>query len=113
MDRNIVMVTTSTLMATLRTINYIWNQDNARKNVDEIARESGALYEKFIGFIEDLTGLGVKLDSVKKDYSNAMNKLYESQKKGDTIIGRIERIKKLGAKTNKALPQNILDRLND
>lgn len=113
LEKNVVLVSTSTLLATLRTISYIWKQDNARKNVDEIARESGALYEKFIGFIEDLTSLGNKLDGVKRDYQGAMNKLIDSPKKGDTIVGRIERIKKLGAKTSKSLPGNILDRLED
>ena len=113
LKKNIVMVSTSTLLATLRTINFIWNQDKQRKNVFEIARQSGALYDKFTAFIDDLIGVGKKLDDAKENYSNAMNKLYESKKKGDTIIGRIERIKELGADTNKSLPKNILDRLED
>ncbi|HUX97355.1 MAG TPA: DNA recombination protein RmuC [Bacteroidales bacterium] len=113
LKKNIVMVGTSTLLATLRTINFIWNQDKQRKNVFEIARQSGALYEKFTGFIEDLLAVGRKLDDAKSEYSNAMNKLYESKKKGDTIIGRIQRIKELGAETTKSLPQNILDKLEE
>ena len=113
LKKNIVMVSTSTLLATLRTINFIWNQDKQRKNVFEIARQSGALYEKFTGFIEDLIAVGKKIDDAKTEYSNAMNKLYESKKKGDTIIGRIEKIKELGADTSKSLPQNILDRLEE
>jgi len=113
LKRNIVMVSTSTLLATLRTINFIWNQDKQRKNVYEIARQSGALYEKFTGFIEDLIAVGRKLDDAKSEYSNAMNKLYESKKRGDTIIGRIEKIKELGADTSKSLPQNILDKIDD
>ena len=113
LKKNIVLVSTSTLLATLRTINFIWNQDKQRKNVFEIARQSGALYEKFTGFIEDLIAVGRKIDDAKSEYSNAMNKLYESRKKGDTIIGRIQRIKDLGAETNKSLPQNILDRLEE
>ena len=113
LKKNIVMVGTSTLLATLRTINFIWNQDKQRKNVFEIARQSGALYEKFTGFVEDLVAVGRKLDDAKSEYSNAMNKLYESKKKGDTIIGRIQRIKELGAETTKSLPQNILDKLEE
>lgn len=113
LKKNIVMVSTSTLLATLRTINFIWNQDKQKKNVVEIARQSGALYEKFTGFIEDLVGIGRKLDDAKENYSNAMNKLFESKKKGDTIIGRIEKIKELGADTSKSLPRNILDRLEE
>lgn len=113
LDRNIVLVSTSTLLATLRTISYIWKQDNQRKNVVEIARESGALYDKFVGFMEDLINLGRKIDGVKSDYSEAMGKLFESKQKGATIIGRIERIKKLGADTTKSLPQNLLDRAEE
>lgn len=113
LKKNIVMVGTSTLLATLRTINFIWNQDKQRKNVYEIARQSGALYEKFTAFIEDLMAVGKKIDDAKEQYSNAMNKLHESKKRGDTIIGRIEKIKDLGAATNKSLPQNILDRLEE
>lgn len=111
LKKNIVMVSTSTLLATLRTINYIWTQDKQRKNVFEIAKQSGALYEKFVGFMEDLVNIGKKIDDAKENYSNAMNKLYESKKKGDTIIGRIEKIKELGADTSKSLPPNILDRI--
>lgn len=113
LDRNIVLVSTSTLLATLRTISYIWKQDNQKKNVVEIARESGALYDKFVGFMEDLVDLGRKIDAVKSGYAEAMGKLFESRQKGGTIIGRIERIKKLGADTTKSLPQNILDRVNE
>ncbi|HLF44921.1 MAG TPA: DNA recombination protein RmuC [Chitinophagaceae bacterium] len=113
LDRNIVLVSTSTLLATLRTISYIWKQDNQKKNVVEIARESGALYDKFVGFMENLIDLGKKIDGVKSDYAEAMGKLFESRQKGGTIIGRIERIKKLGADTTKSLPQNILDRVNE
>ncbi len=113
LDRNIVLVSTSTLLATLRTISYIWKQDNQKKNVVEIARESGALYDKFVGFMENLIDLGRKIDGVKTDYSEAMAKLFESRQKGATIIGRIERIKKLGADTSKSLPQNILDRIDE
>ncbi|MBI5010708.1 MAG: DNA recombination protein RmuC [Bacteroidia bacterium] len=113
LKKNIVMVSTSTLLATLRTINFIWNQDKQRKNVYEIAKQSGALYEKFTGFIDDLIQVGRKMDDAKSEYSNAMNKLYESKKRGDTIIGRIEKLKELGADTSKSLPQNILDRLEE
>jgi DNA recombination protein RmuC len=113
LKKNIVMVSTSTLLATLRTINYLWTQDKQRRNVFEIAKQSGALYEKFVGFIDDLSGIGKKIDDAKEHYSNAMNKLYESKKKGDTIIGRIEKIKELGADTNKSLPRNILDRIDE
>jgi len=113
LDKNIVLVSISTLLATLRTISYIWKQENQKRNVYEIARESGKLYDKFVGFIEDLIGVGKKLDDAKGTYLEAMNKLVESPKKGDTIVGRIERIKNLGADATKSIPQQILDRVQD
>jgi len=108
MEKNIVMVTVSTLLATLRTISFIWKQENQRKNVLEIARESGALYDKFVGFIEDMHKIGKNIKQTEKEYESAMNKLTTSIKKGDTIIGRIERIKTLGADASKSLPEGMV-----
>lgn len=113
LNKNIVMVSTSTLLATLRTISYIWKQENQRKNVAEIAKESGALYDKFVAFMEDMRKVGERLNGAKEEYARGMNKLFESKKKGDTIIGRIERIKKLGADASKQLPQSLLDRIEE
>lgn len=110
LEKNVVMVTATTLLATLRTIAYIWKQENQKRNVLEIARESGALYDKFVSFVDDLLGVGKKIDDAKSGYADAMNKLVESPKRGDTIIGRIERIKALGANASKQIPQKLLDR---
>jgi len=109
MEQNIVLVTTSTLLATLRTIAYMWKQEDQKSNVFEIAKESGKLYEKFVGFLKDLEEVGKKLDDSRGRYDDAMNKLVTSPKKGDTIIGRMERIKKLGAGTTKSIPPRFLD----
>jgi len=111
LDKNIVLVSSSTLLATLRTISYIWKQENQKRNVVEIAKESGALYDKFVGFMDDLIKVGRSVDDTQKTYREAMNKLVDSPKKGDTIIGRFERIKKLGANASKSLPQNLIDRI--
>lgn len=113
LEKNVVLVSTSTLLATLRTISYMWKQENQRKYVAEIADESGQLYDKFVGFTDDLINLGKKLDGVKTDYSDAMNKLTDSKQKGATIIGRMERIKKLGANTTKSIAQGLLNRADD
>jgi DNA recombination protein RmuC len=113
LSKNVVLVSTSTLLATLRTISYIWKQENQKRYVLEIAKESGALYDKFVGFVEDLINVGNKINAAKDDYSKAMNKLTESTKKGDTIVGRIERLKALGANTTKAIPQKLLDRVEE
>ena len=106
-DKNVVLVSTSTLLATLSTVSAIWKQEDQKKNVLEIARQAGALYDKFVGLVNDLTGVGKKIDDAKKDYSSAMNKLVDG--KGN-LITSVERIKKLGAKTKKSLPESIIKR---
>ncbi|HFA51110.1 MAG TPA: DNA recombination protein RmuC [Bacteroidetes bacterium] len=109
LDKNIVIVTNSTLLATMRTVSYIWRQEKQKKNVLEIARQSGLLYDKFVGFIDDLKEIGNKLNAAQSAWDGAMNKLSDSKKYGDTLIGRAEKIKKLGAKASKDLPQELLD----
>jgi len=113
LDKNIVIVTTSTLLATMRTVSYIWKQEKQKYSVLEIARQSGLLYDKFVNFVDDLKGIGYRLDTAKNAYNDAMNKLVESKKFGDTLIGRAEKIKELGAKTNKSLPKELLDLVDD
>ncbi len=111
LGKNIVLTTGATLLATLRTVSYIWRQENQKRNVLEIARQSGALYDKFVDFMNDLLEVGKKIDAAKDSHASAMNKLFDSKKKGDTLIGRTEKIKELGAKATKALPQEVSDRL--
>lgn len=106
-ERNIVIVSPSTLLATLRTIESIWRQENQNKNAIEIARQSGALYDKFVGFVEDLLAIGKRIDSTKESYSSAMKKLYEGN---GNIVKRVENLKELGAKATKTLQNNLLDR---
>ncbi|MEO1263802.1 MAG: DNA recombination protein RmuC, partial [Bacteroidota bacterium] len=109
LDKNIVIVTSSTLLATMRTVSYIWRQEKQKKNVLEIARQSGLLYDKFVGFVNDLNEVGGKLNAAQNAWHAAMNKLSDSKKYGDTLIGRAEKIKKLGAKTSKELPKELLE----
>ena len=109
-EQNIVIVTPSTLLATLRTIDTMWNNEKQQRNAIEIARQAGALYDKFDGLVKDLTGVGKKIDDAKKDYSSAMNKLVEG--KGN-LITSVEKIKKLGAKAKKSLPEAIIKRDHD
>ncbi|MDR0418649.1 MAG: DNA recombination protein RmuC [Prevotellaceae bacterium] len=109
--KNVVLVSVSTLLATLRTVSFIWKQENQKRNVLDIAKEGGALYDKFVGFVDDLISVGKKINDAKEEYKAAMNKLTESTKKGDTIVGRVERLKQLGANTTKSIPQKLLDRL--
>lgn len=103
LDRNILIVTPTTLLATMRTVSFIWSQEKQTKNVLEIAQQSGLLYDKFVNFIADLKDIGAKLDAAQGSYHAALNKLNDSRKFGDTLIGRAERIKQLGAKATKSL----------
>ena len=109
-DRKIVVVSPSTLLATLRTIAAIWKQELQTKNALEIAKQSGLLYDKFVAFVEDLDDIGKNIDRTQKAYDNARNKLEEG--KGN-LISRAEKIKDLGAKASKALPENLLDKENN
>jgi DNA recombination protein RmuC len=109
LERNIVLVTTSTLLATMRTVSFIWKQERQKNSVLEIARQSGLLYDKFCAFVEDLKSIGTRIEQTQSAYRDAMNKLVDSSKFGDTLIGRAERIKELGAKTSKQLPTDLLE----
>jgi DNA recombination protein RmuC len=106
-ERNIVIVTPSTLLATLSTVSSIWKQENQKKNALEIARQSGDLYDKFHGLINDLIEVGKKMDSSKSAYEDAMNKLSTGH---GNLVSRVERLKKLGASTQKQLPSTLIER---
>ena len=73
-EKNIVIVTPSTLLATLRTIDSMWTNQKQQDNAIEIARQAGALYDKFEGFVTDLVKIGKKMDEAKSEYEGAMNK---------------------------------------
>jgi DNA recombination protein RmuC len=106
-EKNIVIVTPSTLLATLRTIDSMWTNQKQQENAIEIARQAGALYDKFEGFVSDLIKIGKKMDEAKLEYGAAMNKLSEG--KGN-LITSVEKLKKMGAKAKKSLPEAILKR---
>jgi DNA recombination protein RmuC len=106
-EKNIVIVTPSTLLATLRTIDSMWANQKQQENAFEIARQAGALYDKFEGFVADLIKIGKKIEESKVEYQGAMNKLVEG--KGN-LITSVEKLKKMGAKAKKALPDSILKR---
>lgn len=109
-ERNIVIVSPTTLLATLRTVANIWRQENQSKNAIEIANKAGDMYDKFVGFVDDLIVLGNKLKDSQKSYEGAMNKL--SQGSGN-LVKRSEDLKKLGAKANKALHPTLIERSTD
>jgi DNA recombination protein RmuC len=103
-EKNIIIVSPTTLLATLRTIANIWKQEYQNKFALEIAKQSGDLYDKFVGFVEDMMSIGGALNTTRDKYDTAMKKL--SDGKGNLIV-RAEKIKKLGAKTSKKLPPSL------
>jgi len=106
-EKNIVIVTPSTLLATLRTIDSMWNNEKQQKNALEIAKQAGALYDKFQGLLTDLISIGKRIDDSKKEYSNAMNKLFDGR---GNLITSVEKLKKMGAKAKKSIPEKIVER---
>ena len=103
-EKKIVIVSPTTLLATLRTISSIWKQENQTKNAQEIARLSGTLYDKFVGFAEDMEKIKVNIDRTSKSYDDAMKKMKDGT---GNIVRTAEKIKELGAKTTKSLPQGF------
>lgn len=109
-DKNIVIVSPSTLLATLRTVASIWRAENQSRYAQEIAKQSGALYDKFHSLINDLIDLGKRITTLQKGYEDAMRKLHTGR---GNLISSVERIKQLGASTTKSLPQQLLDRADE
>lgn len=105
-EQNIIIVSTSTLLATLRTIASIWRQENQNKNAMEIARLGGELYDKFAGFLCDLLELGRKIKSAQDSFDDALSKL--SKGRGN-LLRKAEELKKLGAKAGKSIEPALLD----
>ena len=105
-ERKIVIVSPSTLLATLRTIASVWKQEKQTRNAMEIANESGKLYDKFVGFIEDMEKLGKQLETVQNSYDEAKKKLSTGN---GNLVTRVENIRKLGAKNTKNIPQKFLE----
>jgi DNA recombination protein RmuC len=107
LEKNIVIVCPSTLLATLRTISNIWKQERRNRHALDIAKEGGDLYDKFVGFTNDLLTLGKQLEDAQKYYKASMNKLSDGS---GNLIHRVENLKKLGAKAQKSIDQRLLDR---
>nr|WP_263010911.1 DNA recombination protein RmuC [Pseudomonas chlororaphis] len=106
-DRNIVIVSPTTLLATLRVIDSLWKQERQSQNAREIAERAGWLYDKFVLFIQDLDEVGNRLQQLDKAYSAARNKLTEGR---GNLVSRSEQLKLLGARASKSLPNDLLER---
>ena len=108
--KNVIMLTPSTLFATLKVVAQMWKQEKQTRNTQEIARKSGALYDKFVGLYEDLTEIGTKINATKDVYDTAINKLKTGR---GNLIKSVEDIKKLGAKASKELPHAIIQEADE
>lgn len=105
-DRRIVIVSPSTLLATLRTIAAVWKQERQNRNVLDIAREAGALYDKFVGFLQDMQQIQTYIDKAAEKHSDAMRKLSSGP---GNVVRKIEILKSLGAKATKQIDEKYLD----
>jgi DNA recombination protein RmuC len=103
-ENKVVLVSPSTLLATLRTVASIWQQENQTRNALEIARQGGALYDKFVGFITDMDKLGKNIASLQGTYDDASKKLYSG---AGNLVRRVENLKELGASTSKEIPDKF------
>jgi len=105
-NKQIVIVSPTTLMATLRTIAFIWQQENQTVNAKEIARQSGALYDKFVSFLDSLEEIDKGLKKAESAYDEAKKKLSTGK---DNLVRKVEKLRELGAKTNKSIPKNYAE----
>ena len=108
-EKNIVIVTPSTLLATLRTVDSMWTNEKQQQNAIEIATQAGRLYDSFVNLTNDLLKVGSQLNTVKGSYDGAMKKLTGQ----GNLINRVENLKKLGAKANKHIDQKLLKRADN
>ena len=108
--QNVVIVTPSTLLATLRTVASIWRQEKQTRNALDIAQRSGALYDKFVGFFEDMAEIGLRIDKSHEAYESAMNKLKTGR---GNLVNQVQTLHKLGAKAKKALPEDVVEQATE
>ncbi len=110
LKKNIVIVCPSTLLATVRTVAHLWRQEHQNRNAQEIARQCASLYDKFVGFVEDLDKVGQRLEQAQISYNDAVGKLKTGR---GNLIRTAENVKKLGVKPNKSLPSKLTDVADD
>ena len=110
LSKNIVLVCPSTLHATVRTIAHVWRQEHQNRNAQEIARLCGAMYDKFVGFVDDLDSIGKSIQNSQKFYDEAYKKLTTGN---GNLVRSAQRVKELGVKPNKSLPNALIDKVQD
>ncbi len=106
-EQHVVIVSPTTLLATLQVVDSLWRQERQSQNAREIAERAGQLYDKFVAFVSDLDEVGSRLQQLDKAYAAARNKLVDGR---GNLVGRIENLKLLGARASKSLPVELLER---
>lgn len=107
LDQNVVLITNSTLLATLRTVAHVWGLADQQKHALEIADRGGKLYDKFVGFVDDLQTVGKSIDAARDAWEGATNKLHTGT---GNLVRQAEQLKILGAKAAKSLPSTLLEK---
>ncbi len=105
-ESKVVLVSPTTLLASLRTISSVWKNERQTKNAQDIAEKAGNLYDKFVGFLKDMENIDRALKNAQNHYDDAFNKLGSGR---GNLVKKAEQLKELGAKTNKSIPSNLLD----
>ena len=108
--RNVLLVSPSTLLFVVRTVAHLWRQEQQNRNAQEIARRGAELYDKLVGFVEDLKGVGSRLNQAKSEYDKAYGKFVEGR---GNVIRQAEMLKTLGVKPGKSMPADVLDAAMD
>jgi DNA recombination protein RmuC len=108
--QSVLLVSPTTLLFVLRTVSQLWKTELQRQNVDEIAKRGAAMYDKFVGFVEDLKKVGERLEQAKSSYSDAYGKLKSGS---GNLVGQAEKMRELGLKPKKLLPQELLELSED
>ena len=109
-EKNIVIVTPSTLLVTLKTIQNIWRYEKQNKHAQEIAKKAGDLHDKFVNFTDSLLDIGNNLDRATKSFDTAFKRLKTG--KGN-LVSQAQKLKELGVKSKKELSANLLDTIED
>ena len=104
--RNVLLVSPSTLLFVLRTVAYLWRQEDQARNVQEIASRGAELYDKLVGFVADLEKIGERLEQAKESYEGALNKFCKGS---GNVIRRAEKLKELGVTPSKSLPAQMVE----
>ncbi len=112
LKKKIVLITPSTLVATFKIVRLLWQNENRVKNVEEIFRQCGLLYDKFVAFLDEMNKVGNNLRQAGNAFDDAMKRLKDGKRKNDTIIGKFEMIKNLDAKVSKSLPDNVITEMD-